>query len=57
MKRKGEVIDDVDSSSLLRSILALRDGLYSHIMMGLDRDEARKAWTYMMGLLMDAVMR
>lgn len=57
MKSRGEIRDDVDASSLLGGILALRDGLYNHIMMGMGRDEARKAWVYVMGLLMDAVLK
>ena len=56
MKRDGVIRADVDSSSLSRGILALRDGLYSHLMMGADRDEVREAWVLIMGYLMDDVL-
>jgi AcrR family transcriptional regulator len=56
MKGKGEVRADIDSSSLSRGILALRDGLYSHLMMGAGKEEVRKTWVEMMGFLMKAVL-
>ena len=56
MKRDGRIRGDVDSSSLSRGILALRDGLYSHLSMGADRDEVREAWVVIMGYLMDDVL-
>ncbi len=56
MKGKGEIRPDIDSASLSRGILALRDGLYSHLMMGADKDEVRKTWVDTMGLLMKVVL-
>ena len=56
MKRDGRIRADVDSSSLSRGILALRDGLYSHLTMGADRGEVREAWVVIMGYLMDDVL-
>ena len=55
MKARGEVRADIDSSSLSRGILALRDGLYSHLIMGAGEEEARETWVLMMGFLMKAV--
>jgi AcrR family transcriptional regulator len=56
MKSKGEIRADVDSSSLSRGILALRDGLYSHLMMGADKNEVRKTWVDIMGYLMKVIL-
>jgi AcrR family transcriptional regulator len=56
MKGDGNIRADVDSSSLSRGILALRDGLYSHMMMGADRGEVRDAWVIIMGYIMDDVL-
>ena len=56
MKRDGTIRADIDSSSLSRGIVALRDGLYSHLMMGADRDEVRKTWVVIMGYMMDDVL-
>ena len=56
MKGDGTIRADVDSSSLSRGILALRDGLYSHLTMGADRDEVRETWVVIMGYVMDDVL-
>ncbi len=56
LKRKGEVRADVDSSSLSRGILAMRDGLYSQLMMGAETSEVREAWVDVMGYIMEAVL-
>jgi AcrR family transcriptional regulator len=56
MKDKGEVKADIDSSTLSRGILALRDGLYSHLMMGAGEEEVRETWVQTMGFLMKAVL-
>ncbi|UCH57110.1 MAG: TetR/AcrR family transcriptional regulator [Candidatus Bathyarchaeota archaeon] len=56
MKSDGKIRADVDFSSLSRGILALRDGLYSHLMMGADRNEVRKTWVVIMGYLMNDVL-
>jgi len=56
MKRVGTVRDDVDSSSLSRGILALRDGLYSHLMMGADKSDVRETWVVIMGYVMNDVL-
>jgi len=56
MKSKGEIRADIDSSSLSRGILALRDGLYSHLMMGADKNEVRKTWVNIMGYLMKVIL-
>jgi AcrR family transcriptional regulator len=57
MKKSGNIRDDVDSSLLSRGILALRDGLYSHLMMGADREEVRKTWEVIMGYVMENVLK
>jgi len=57
MKRDGTIRADVDSSLLSRGILALRDGLYSHLTMGADRDEVRETWEVIMGYMMDDVLK
>jgi AcrR family transcriptional regulator len=56
MKRDGTIRADVDSSSLSRGILALRDGLYSYLAMGADRDEVRETWVVIMGYVMNDVL-
>lgn len=56
MKRKGEIRADVDSSSLSRGILALRDGLYGQLTMGADESKVRETWVTVMGLLMKDVL-
>jgi AcrR family transcriptional regulator len=56
MKKKGEVRADVDSSSLSRGILALRDGLYSQLMMGAETSEVRETWVDVMGYIMEVVL-
>ena len=56
MKSKGEIRADIDSSSLSRGILALRDGLYSHLMMGAKKNEVRKTWVDIMDFLMKVVL-
>ncbi|MFH2112651.1 MAG: TetR/AcrR family transcriptional regulator [Candidatus Bathyarchaeota archaeon] len=55
MKGRGEIKADVDSSSLSRGILALRDGLYGHLTMGADRNEVRKTWVDILGFIMKSV--
>jgi len=52
MKDRGEFRADVDSSSLSRGVLALRDGLYSQLMMGAEKSEIRKTWVDVIGILM-----
>jgi AcrR family transcriptional regulator len=56
MKSEGEVRAEVDSSSLSRGILALRDGLYSQLMMGAETSEVRETWVDVMGYVMEAVL-
>ena len=56
MKSRGEIKADVDISSLSRGILALRDGLYSHLMMGAEKSEIRKSWVDIMGFIMKVVL-
>ncbi|MFQ5818472.1 MAG: TetR/AcrR family transcriptional regulator [Candidatus Heimdallarchaeota archaeon] len=56
MKSNGMIRTNVDSSSLSRGILALRDGLYSHLMMGADTTEVRKTWVDIMGHLMKDII-
>ena len=55
MKARGEIKADVDSSTLARGVLALRDGLYGQLSMGVDISEVRKTWVDMMGFLMKSV--
>ncbi len=55
-KSKGEIKAEIDSTSLSRGILALRDGLYSHLMMGAEKDEVRRTWVDIMGYLMKVVL-
>ena len=56
MKSKGEIKADVDSSSLSRGVIALRDGLYGHLMMGADKNEVRKTWVVIMGYMMKVIL-
>jgi AcrR family transcriptional regulator len=56
MKRKEEIRADIDSSSLSRGILALRDGLYGHLTMGANKSEVRETWVDIMGILMKDVL-
>ncbi|MFB0502845.1 MAG: TetR/AcrR family transcriptional regulator [Candidatus Bathyarchaeia archaeon] len=56
MKSNGTIRPDVDSPSLSRGILALRDGLYSHLMMGADTNEVRKTWVYIMGYIVKDIL-
>jgi len=56
MKRKGEIRPDVDSSSLSRGILALRDGLYGQLTLGADSGEVRETWCTVMGMMMKDVL-
>ena len=46
VKKRGEIKQNIDSQSLSRGILALRDGLYGQITMGADRNEVRETWIY-----------
>jgi AcrR family transcriptional regulator len=55
VKKRGEIKQNIDSQSLSRGILALRDGLYGQITMGADRNEVRETWIYMMGIIMKHV--
>lgn len=55
VKGRGEIRADIDSQSLSRGILALRDGLYGQLTIGVEENEVRKTWVYMMGLLMKCV--
>lgn len=57
MKSKGEIKADVDSSSLSRGVIALRDGLYGHLMMEADKNEVRKTWVDIMGYLMKVILK
>jgi AcrR family transcriptional regulator len=52
MRGRGELRADADPQSLSRGIIALRDGLYGRLSMGADKDEVRKTWVYVMGLIM-----
>ena len=55
VKKRGEIKENVDSKSLSRGILALRDGLYGQLTMGANRNEVRETWVYMMSILMKYV--
>lgn len=55
VKSRGEISVDVDSQLLSRGILALRDGLYGQLTLGVDKNEVRDTWMYMMGFLMKYV--
>jgi AcrR family transcriptional regulator len=55
MKGRGEIRADIESSTLSKGILALRDGLYGQLTMGADRNEVRKTWVDIMGFLMKSV--
>lgn len=55
VKSRGEIRVDVDSQLLSRGILALRDGLYGQLTLGVDKNEVRDTWMYMMGFLMKYV--
>ncbi|MHA2378754.1 MAG: TetR/AcrR family transcriptional regulator [Candidatus Thorarchaeota archaeon] len=55
-KADGVIKEDVDSESVARAILALRDGLYGSLSLGSDASKARKAWVTVMGLLMKEIL-
>ena len=55
-KKNGVIQEDVDSESIARGILAIRDGLYSSISLGTDVSKARRAWVTMMSSLMNEVL-
>jgi AcrR family transcriptional regulator len=55
MKGRGEIRDDIDSSTLSMGVLALRDGLYGQLTMGADKYEVRKTWVDIMGFLLKSV--
>ncbi|MFQ5831364.1 MAG: TetR/AcrR family transcriptional regulator [Candidatus Thorarchaeota archaeon] len=52
----GVIRRSVDSESLARGILALRDGLYSALDLGSDKSKARRAWVTVMSSLMKEVL-
>jgi AcrR family transcriptional regulator len=56
MKKKGAIRADVDLLLLSRGLLALRDGLYSQLMMGADKNEVRETWVVIMGYVMNDVL-
>jgi len=51
-KKNGVIQEDIDSESIARGILAIRDGLYSSISLGSDVSKARRAWVTVMSSLM-----
>ncbi len=55
-KASGVIKKNVDSNSLARGILALRDGLYSTLDLGSDKSKARTAWVTVMSSLMKEVL-
>lgn len=52
----NSVSTDISSESLARGIIALRDGLYNSLLYGCDIAKVRKAWTAVLGLLIDHVL-
>lgn len=55
-KAEGVVKKEVDSESVARAILALRDGLYGSLSLGSDVSKARRTWVTVMGLLMNEIL-
>lgn len=56
LKKQGMIKKEVDSQSLARGLIALRDGLYSSLSLLDDQSRARKTWVDIMGLLMKQVL-
>ena len=55
-KKNGVIQEDIDSESIARGILAIRDGLYGSISLGSDVSKARRAWVTVMSSLMKEVL-
>ena len=54
-QRKGEIRDDIHPESLARGILAIRDGLYSSLNIGVPVSKVRKAWVLTMELILQSL--
>jgi AcrR family transcriptional regulator len=55
-QKEGLIRSDVHPESLVRAILAMRDGLYSSLDVGLSVSKARKAWVAGMGLISESML-
>jgi AcrR family transcriptional regulator len=55
-KKDGRVKDNIDSESVARGILAIRDGLYSSISLGSEISKVRSAWVTVLRLLMKEIL-
>ena len=55
-KKDGTVKNHIDSESVARGILAIRDGLYSSISVGSDISDVRRAWVTITRLLMMEIL-
>ncbi len=55
-KNDGTIKKHIDSESLARGILAIRDGLYSSISVGSEVSKVRRTWVTVMRLLMMEIL-
>ncbi len=55
-KKEGTIKKHIDSESIARGILAIRDGLYSSISLGSDITRIRRAWVTLLRLLMMEIL-
>jgi AcrR family transcriptional regulator len=55
LKDRG-ISEEVDILSIARAVLAIRDGLYSSLMIGADRKKVRRAWALSMTRLLGDIL-
>ena len=55
-QEQGIIKKEVDSQSLARGLIALRDGLYSSLSLLGDVSRARKSWVDITGLIMKEIL-
>ena len=56
LQQEGMIRKDINAESLVRCILALRDGLYSLISVGVSISKARRAWVLGMELINESIL-
>lgn len=57
MKQRGEIRSEIYTSTISRAVLALRDGLYIHLMIGAKLEHVRKTWMDVIGLFMSTPLK
>ncbi|NHJ14035.1 MAG: TetR/AcrR family transcriptional regulator [Candidatus Thorarchaeota archaeon] len=55
-KKDGTIKSHIDSESIARGILAIRDGLYSSVSLGSDISKIRRTWVTVLRLLMMEIL-